>query len=150
MEPGGRLVVLRRRSEQRGRTAGRSGAAARCIFTVLAAVSLTPALARGPSDSPPEVEQEIERVEITAMRFRFAPARIRVAPGKQLEIVLSSRDVEHGFEIVGTETEVRIPERGGGSVTVTFEAEEKGRYLFRCSHKCGAGHEDMRGVIVVR
>ena len=94
--------------------------------------------------------EAVERVEVHAARFHFTPARIRVAPGTRLEIVLESRDVEHGFEIVGTDTEVRIPERGGGSVSVQFDAVEPGRYAFRCSHKCGAGHVDMRGVIVVK
>jgi len=33
---------------------------------------------------------------------------------------------------------------------VTFRAEKPGRYEFECSKPCGAGHNMMRGVIIVQ
>jgi len=88
-------------------------------------------------------------VEITAERFSFTPSEIRVKAGVTLEIRLKSEDTDHGFRIVGTKTDVRIPKRNKGETTVVFDAAEPGRYTFQCSHVCGAGHSFMRGSIVV-
>ena len=70
--------------------------------------------------------------------------------GSRVELELTSRDVEHGFEIPGTDTKVTIPPRGGGSVTVVVHAEKTGKIRFRCARPCGAGHAEMAGVIVVK
>lgn len=94
-------------------------------------------------------EVPVQNVEVRAQRFKFTPSRIRVAEGTRLEIELSSRDVMHGFEIPSLDMETTIPSRGRGSVTVVFQASEKGTFPFRCSRKCGAGHASMRGMIVV-
>jgi cytochrome c oxidase subunit 2 len=64
-------------------------------------------------------------------------------------IRLRSDDTDHGFRLLGTDIDVRIPKRGRGTVTVTFEPAKDGRYTFECSHVCGAGHAYMRGTIVV-
>lgn len=93
--------------------------------------------------------EPVKRVEVKAQRFKFTPARIRVPLGTRLEIELSSRDVVHGFEIPSAGIETKIPPRGRGSVTVVYLAEQEGRIPFRCSHKCGAGHASMRGMIIV-
>lgn len=70
--------------------------------------------------------------------------------GETLEIELKSLDVMHGFHIVGSQIDVGIPARGKGSVAVAFTPSEPGKYRFVCSHQCGAGHAQMRGVIEVR
>jgi cytochrome c oxidase subunit 2 len=90
-----------------------------------------------------------EVVDITAERFSFTPSEIRIKTGVALEIRLRSEDTDHGFSIVGTKTDVRIPKRNRGVATVVFEPTEPGRYTFQCSHVCGAGHSFMRGTIVV-
>ena len=90
-----------------------------------------------------------EVVEITAERFSFTPSEIKIKPGVVLEIRLQSDDTDHGFRIVGTKTDVRIPKRNRGVTTVIFEPSGPGRYTFECSHVCGAGHSFMRGAIVV-
>ena len=101
--------------------------------------------ADGRSESSP-----VERVRVTAERFRFTPSRIKVKPGTRLEIELESRDVEHGFHIIDTDIDTHIPPAGGGRVVVVFEAEERGRHRFQCSKLCGSGHASMSGVIVVK
>lgn len=94
-------------------------------------------------------ERQSETVEISAERFSFTPSEVRVRTGVPLEITLSSEDTDHGFQIPGTEINVRIPKRNRGTITVTFVGEKPGRYTFQCSHVCGAGHSFMRGSIVV-
>jgi len=95
---------------------------------------------------PPE-KNPAKQVKIKARRFKFVPSRINIPVGETIEIVLTSQDVEHGFRIIGTKIDVRIPARGKGKTKVKFRATEKGHYRFECSRSCGAGHSSMRGFI---
>jgi cytochrome c oxidase subunit 2 len=88
-------------------------------------------------------------VDVMAERFSFTPSEIRVKAGTRLQIRLESEDTDHGFRILGTDIDVRIPKRNRGTLTVAFDAAKPGRYAFQCSHVCGAGHSFMRGEIVV-
>ena len=56
----------------------------------------------------------------------------------------------YGFRIVGLDTNVAIPKRGKGELTVTLKVDTPGRYEFHCNRMCGAGHNFMRGELVVR
>jgi cytochrome c oxidase subunit II len=93
--------------------------------------------------------QDAQVVDVSAERFSFTPSEIRAKAGVPLEIRLESEDTDHGFRILGTKIDVRIPKRNKGRTTVRFEPAEPGRYTFECSHVCGAGHSFMRGTIVV-
>ena len=90
-----------------------------------------------------------QRVAMTAERFSFTPSRVRTKVGTALTISLTSDDTAHGFRIVGTDVNIEIPKRSRGAATVTFTPERAGRYVFECSQLCGAGHEFMRGEIIV-
>jgi len=100
-------------------------------------------------EGQPERGNPAQQVQVKARRFKFVPSRINMKAGTTIEIVLTSQDVTHGFRIVGTDTDVRIPPRGEGKAKVTFQAEKPGWYRFECSRPCGAGHASMRGVIRV-
>ena len=89
-------------------------------------------------------------IDITAERFEFWPTQIIVAEGEQVELRLRSEDTMHGFRIVGAGTNVLIPKRGKGYAVVKFTGGQAGRYTFECNRMCGAGHNFMRGVLVVR
>jgi len=89
-------------------------------------------------------------IEIDAERFQFWPSRIVVMEGEELELRLRSDDTIHGFRIVGQGTNLEIPKRGHGYAVTRFTASRPGRYTFECNRLCGAGHNFMRGMIVVR
>jgi cytochrome c oxidase subunit II len=89
-------------------------------------------------------------IQITAERFSFTPSEIVLEPGEEVEFRLKSDDTSHGFRVVGHGVNVAIPKRGRDAITVNFKAPEPGRYTFECSRMCGAGHNFMRGVLVVR
>ncbi len=88
-------------------------------------------------------------VHMVAERFSFRPSQIRMRPGDTLELHVRSDDTTHGFKIFGTGIDVRVPKRGRGEVTVVFSPTEPGEYRFECSKLCGAGHNFMRGAIIV-
>lgn len=92
---------------------------------------------------------DVHVVDVTAERFSFTPSEIRTKAGARLQIRLRSDDTAHGFRIIGTDVNVRIPKRGKGLTTVTFTPEKPGKYTFECSKLCGAGHSFMRGLVVV-
>jgi cytochrome c oxidase subunit 2 len=94
--------------------------------------------------------QQRRVIRISAERFAFTPSEIVVEAGEEVEFRLKSDDTAHGFRIAGTPVNVVIPKRGRDEIAVTFRAGEPGKYTFECSRMCGAGHNFMRGVLVVR
>jgi cytochrome c oxidase subunit II len=88
-------------------------------------------------------------INITAERFTFSPSKIKVKQGSLVELVLASDDTDHGFRIPSAGIDVAIPQQGRGEARVRFVAREKGTFAFECSRPCGAGHNLMRGTIIV-
>ncbi|HEY3160994.1 MAG TPA: cupredoxin domain-containing protein [Vicinamibacterales bacterium] len=89
-------------------------------------------------------------IEVTAERFQFWPSEVVVREGEEVELRLRSDDTIHGFRILGSGTNLQIPKRGHGFAMTRFTGNRPGRYTFECNRLCGAGHDFMRGVIVVR
>ena len=115
---------------------------------LLLVLTLGTALSSG--SAPRAAAAQAERVEIVAERFSFSPSEFRVKAGVPVEISLRSDDTDHGFRILETDVNVRIPKRGKKPLTITFQPPAPGRYTFECSHVCGAGHAFMRGTIIVQ
>ena len=85
---------------------------------------------------------------MVAERFTFTPSRIEIPVGTTVEIHIRSQDTNHGFHLVNGPN-VIVPKRRQGEAVVLFEAEVAGVYQFECSKLCGAGHNFMKGEIVV-
>jgi cytochrome c oxidase subunit 2 len=88
-------------------------------------------------------------VSISAERFAFSPSKIKVKQGMVVEFVITSEDTDHGFRIPSANIDAAIPQQGKGELKIRFVAKEKGVFPFECSRACGAGHNLMRGTIVV-
>jgi len=88
-------------------------------------------------------------VHMTAERFSFTPSQIKVKVGTVVEFRIESEDTNHGFRMAEAGINAVIPKRGKGDLRVRFTAEKPGRYEFECSKPCGAGHNIMRGVVIV-
>jgi heme/copper-type cytochrome/quinol oxidase subunit 2 len=95
-------------------------------------------------------KQEPRVIRINAERFAFTPSRIEVTAGEEVELRMRSDDTSHGFRIVGTDTNVAIPKRGKGEISVVIRMDKPGSFKFECNRMCGAGHNFMRGELVVR
>ena len=89
-------------------------------------------------------------INIVAERFTFNPSRITVKQGQVIEFVLTSDDTDHGFKIPAAGIDTAIPQSGKGELRIRFVANEKGKFAFECSRPCGAGHNLMRGEIIVK
>lgn len=114
------------------------------LLPLLALTTTSPGAAGAAQSQGPRV------IEISAERFEFWPSEITVAEGEEVELRLRSDDTIHGFRIIGTGTNLAIPKRGKGFATARFTGAVPGRYTFECNRMCGAGHNFMRGVLIVR
>jgi cytochrome c oxidase subunit 2 len=95
-------------------------------------------------------QQERRVVRVSAERFAFTPSRIEIDAGEEVELRIKSDDTSHGFRIAGLDTNAIVPKRGKGEVSVLLRVDTPGRYSFECNRMCGAGHNFMRGELVVR
>ena len=86
-------------------------------------------------------------ISVTARRFEFSPATIRLKLGEPVILDLMSLDRTHGFKVpaLGIRTDILADT----SVRVRIVPDKIGRFGFACDNFCGDDHEDMNGVIVV-
>src|SRR5262245_13757394 len=94
-----------------------------CGLIFIGASSTTSSGARksGSGGLFPDRPQDVQVVDVTAERFSFTPSEIRTRVGVPIEIRLRSEDTDHGFRILGTKIDVRLPKRNKGTISVTFE-----------------------------
>lgn len=80
-------------------------------------------------------------------KFVIEPNVIRVEQGENVVLDVSSKDVQHGFQV--EQLGINEPIRPGKPVAVVLDTSKKGQFRMECSIICGAGHDDMTGKIVV-
>lgn len=116
-------------------------------LTTLIAVVIAAAALENSRPSAQSTEPRV--VEITVRRFAFEPPEIEAAVGERLQLVVRSADGVHGLEIKKFKIKQEIP-RGGEPVTFEFIPTAQGNFPIVCSEYCGNGHNDMKGMLIVR
>ena len=81
------------------------------------------------------------------MTFTFIPNVIHVPAHRPVTFRLTSPDVTHGFEIVGTNANSMLIPGYVSQFTTTFDTP--GEYLIVCNEYCGMGHHTMSGKLIV-
>ena len=108
-------------------------------------------LAQDPRFASPGLKQVSPsryEVSIVAQTFAFLPNAVEVPRGSEVKFRVTSRDVMHGFQIVGTNVnQMVIP---GYITEITARFDTAGEYLLICNEYCGAAHQVMHGKIIVR
>lgn len=84
---------------------------------------------------------------VVMKKWAIVPDRIVVRQGTRVELIVSTADVEHGFNVPGLA--INEPVQPGKPAAVRFLAQTAGTYPMRCSIACGRGHDKMTGVIVI-
>lgn len=82
-------------------------------------------------------------ITVEASNFKFEPSEIHVKKRQHVKINFKIKEGMHGFEI--PDFNINLKKAGAAE----FTADKAGTYQFDCSVYCGAGHGDMRGVIIV-
>lgn len=86
-------------------------------------------------------------VSVVAEMFFFTPDPIRVPAGRPVTFRLTSPDVIHGFEVVGTNANAMVIPGYVSQFTVTFD--RPGEHLVLCNEYCGLLHHEMVGKLIV-
>lgn len=86
-------------------------------------------------------------VPITAKRFAFLPAEIRLRKGEPVVLRLTTEDVRHGLfsRQLGIDAEFEP----GHSRDVVVTPAEAGTFAVICDRFCGSGHGSMKITVVV-
>jgi cytochrome c oxidase subunit II len=85
-------------------------------------------------------------VRIVAVMFTFLPAELELPAGTPVTFHLTSVDVTHGFQIVGTNGQTMVLPGYVSRFTTTFDP---GEYLIACHEYCGLSHHTMTGTLRV-
>lgn len=84
-------------------------------------------------------------VTALAMMFAFQPNEFHVPADKPVTFRLTSADVVHGFQIVGTNGNTMVIPGYVSQFTTTFAP---GEYLIVCNEYCGLGHHLMQAKLI--
>ena len=91
--------------------------------------------------------QAVHEVPVVASRFQFAPARIVVAAGEPVRLVIRSSEGSHGFAIPALKIDGHVA-KSGEPLVIEFTAPAAGTYEIACSEFCGSGHGHMKAALV--
>jgi len=86
-------------------------------------------------------------VSMRAEFYVFRPGIVRVPAGVPVTFRITSPDVLHGFQIVGTNVNLTVSPGYVSQATATFDTP--GEYLVVCNEYCGLAHHLMQGTVVV-
>ncbi len=103
-------------------------------------------------------------IEMTAKKYEYSPAEIRVKKGMRVQLKIRALDRTHGFKLtLYPEGAARSgppglrfdPQQDNWKLekeqerVIEFVAERPGTYDFKCSNFCGFGHRGMKGKLIV-
>lgn len=86
-------------------------------------------------------------IKVTAKKWSFEPAEIKVKDGDSVKLEINSTDVDHGIALPAFNVNSVL--KAGTTTTLEFVADKKGSFPFFCSVFCGSGHGGMRGTLIV-
>jgi heme/copper-type cytochrome/quinol oxidase subunit 2 len=112
------------------------------LFFVMAGL----VLAFAPLPVQPITPQE-RTFRIDAQQYAYSPSELKVNTGDTVILQLVSNDVVHGLYVDGYDISVEADP--GETATLTFVADKRGSFRFRCNVTCGAMHPFMIGKLSV-
>jgi len=88
-------------------------------------------------------------VTLIGKMWGWFPNKIVLKDPVEVKFRLTSVDVIHGFEIVGTNVNVMVFPGYVAEITWRVPQSAKGTYLMICNEYCGAGHQNMYGYVII-
>jgi len=86
-------------------------------------------------------------VYVVAQQFLYRPDPIVVPAGSEVTFHVTSQDVMHGFQLVGTNVNTMVTP--GQIAVLTVEFDDPAEYGVVCNEYCGGGHHTMAGMVEV-
>ncbi len=96
-----------------------------------------------------ELGPGIYQVDILAGQFFWNPNKIVLKDPVRVEFRITSKDVVHGFEIVGTSVNVMVIPGYIAEFSWEPPKNAEGRYLIICHEYCGIGHQEMKAELII-
>ncbi len=87
-------------------------------------------------------------VTVVAQMFSFSPDPIEIPANRPVTFRLTSADVIHGFQVVGTNANVMVVPGYVSQFSMTFK--QPGEYIVGCNEYCGLLHHAMVGTLIVK
>lgn len=84
---------------------------------------------------------------ILAQAWSFAPRELVVPVGAEVDIYVTSPDLQHGFKITDTNVNMQIVPGQVSKLSFTFD--EIGEFPYICTEYCGSAHAAMWGTVTV-
>ncbi len=102
-----------------------------------------------PFESGEVIQHTEDRFEIhyLAMMWDFEPDEVEIPSGATVDLYLTSEDVLHGFQILGTNVNLMAVPGTVNYARVRFD--EPGEYRIVCHEYCGVDHHAMAAAIHV-
>jgi len=97
--------------------------------------------------APETYISRIKEIKVEAFQFGYLPEVIKVKKGDIVRIMLTTRDVPHGFMIKEYGIDVKV--KKGEKKEFEFLADKKGEFDIICSVYCGKNHSKMKGKLIV-
>ena len=106
----------------------------------------------------------VKVVEISAKKYEFIPAEIRVKKGERVQLKVHSVDTTHGAKLILYPEGSKDKSTPGLKLSdpsqnekveknvdqlIDFVAVEAGTYEIRCAKLCGMGHGRMKAKLIV-
>jgi cytochrome c oxidase subunit 2 len=114
------------------------------FYSFMPMLALTLSAALSGCSKPP---QKPVLVKVQMEKFDITPAEIHVHKGDLVQFEVSTKDVQHGFDIPSLG--IKEPVQPGKPAVFTYKADKAGTYEIECGIICGPMHDDMRGKLVV-
>jgi heme/copper-type cytochrome/quinol oxidase subunit 2 len=112
------------------------------IVIITAVIFLVLIITSKNGNSEPTSTADAKVIEVQASRYKFNIETIRIKQGEKVTLNIDNLDLPHG---------IVIPELNlYGTDTIELDATQKGTFDFYCANPhCGAGHDEMRGQIII-
>lgn len=92
-------------------------------------------------------EESLPVVKLTAHKFEFEPAELRLKKDQPVLLELTSKDVDHGFKIPDLNLSAEF--LAGKMTRVRITPQKAGRFGYYCDTYCGLEHDEMGGTLIV-
>ena len=94
-----------------------------------------------------KLDSNTYQVFSVAQMWQFQPSEIYIPVGSEVDFLLTSKDVVHGFNI--SQKNVNMMAVYGAINKTTVKFDKPGVYDIVCHEYCGVGHQNMRAQVIV-
>jgi heme/copper-type cytochrome/quinol oxidase subunit 2 len=94
-----------------------------------------------------ERPKETRIIKVEMKKYAVVPAEIRALQGEAVELELTTKDVQHGFNV--PDMGISEPVQPGQVARFPIKTDKKGSFEVTCGIICGPRHDEMRGRIIV-